>query len=90
MHKNRLYCASCGARKSSVFLDKKGEPKAVCDEAKGGCGANITLFRDEYGKVHPVRVKRITMRCTVCGANCYDDGTKDCDCDAHDYGRVHT
>jgi hypothetical protein len=30
----------------------------------------------------------VTMRCTVCGAKCYGDGTSDCDCDAHDYGRA--
>ena len=31
--------------------------------------------------------KKVSMRCTVCGACCYSDGTKDCDCDDHDYGR---
>jgi hypothetical protein len=32
----------------------------------------------------------VTMRCTVCGADCFSDGANDCDCDAHDYGRFMT
>lgn len=35
-------------------------------------------------------MKSVAMRCTVCGANVYTDGTKDCDCDAHDYGRAYS
>ena len=40
-------------------------------------------------KAAPGVIRRVViMRCGVCGADCYSDGTKDCDCDAYDYGRM--
>jgi hypothetical protein len=58
MRRKRLFCAICGARKSRVYLNPETkETLAICDPERGGCGAKINLYHDEYGKVHPVRVE---------------------------------
>lgn len=59
LRRNRLYCAKCHKRKSKVTHDKATKmTTAVCDTERGGCGAEIPLYKDEYGKYHPVRCER--------------------------------
>jgi len=57
MRRTRLYCSVCEKRKSTVIFDsKKNRPVAVCDTQKGGCGTEILLEQDAYGKWHPIPI----------------------------------
>ena len=78
-------------------MTKKGWFKEPARHALASMGVkspkksiNAKVKRVKYKKVAklPSKNKFVTMRCGVCGADCYSDGTKDCECDAYDYGRM--